>query len=402
MIRKLIEKIFMNPLLFPVCLIRTVYSMVMTLLPLYYYEIGFSMIEIGIIISIYGYAAMLMDLCSSFFIDKIKKTYLIKLGMLSIALCLVFYSLNLKYFYFQIFLQILLGLSLGLFRPASMTLTSELASPNKIGSALSFYNVANIMGSCLGPIIAISLIKIIHFQGAFLFACILSISALIYSLFKLNFVTNAIIENKSFKIMLHFKEMFLLIFKSRLYIPIAFMLIDILILRFWMTCLPLYIKISSGSNIEKIGIIFSIESLIYVLLQPFWGRKVDKYGYKIPLMIGLLAPAILSLTPLLINTLWELIILYAFLGLLNSAAYPAYMSLAVKCSKKEGKGKAMSLMAAASDSGYILGPTIGGIILSVWNFNIAFLFLLIPSILGFILVIFLSNLTNKKSTNMIY
>lgn len=288
---------------------------------------------------------------------------------------------------YQFFLQILLGFSLGLFRPASMALTSELSIPKKVGTALSYYNVASIVGNCLGPIMATTMIKAVNYTSVFILSFILSIITLIYTMFTLNFKSN-VKKAEGFYIKLHFRAMYDLVVQKKLYIPIIYILVDVLILRLWMTYLPLYIKSHSSFNLGQIGIIFSIESLTYVLAQPFWGKKVDTLGYKIPLVIGIVAPVMVLFTPY-INSFIGLVALYSLMGLLSSAAYPAYMNLTINCSGKEEKGRSMALMTSASDIAYILGPMLGGIIFSIWgSFRLIFLFSIIPSLTGVIVFLF--------------
>lgn len=343
-----------------VWLVRVVFSMVYTILPLHLERMGISVAMIGVITGIYGYAAFAMDMTSAVFIDHFRKQTMIKIGLVGILWFCVGYCIESTSVVYFAFLQILLGLSLGVFRPASTALTVELAGTKKAGSALGLYNMAYILGGCCGPLIATLIVKFVSYQGLFITAS--SVVFIIIISLQINFNRKDEILRPRLHVMEHMQGLRRLLLDSKIYFPMMFMLIDTLILRMWMTYLPIFGNDQLDISVIQIGTIMSIESIAYVITQPLWGKVVDRGSLKFALLVGLLSPALIALTPIA-KTFYFLLFIYALMGLFNSAAYVGYTKLAIQFSGDNDRGKVMSLMSASSDIGHIVGPLLGALVI---------------------------------------
>ncbi len=80
-----------------------------------------------------------------------------------------------------------------------------------------------------------------------------------------------------------------LIRTRRLGSPLLLVLADITILHIWLVYLPLYFTSRHGFSLTAAGALISVEALSYAIAQPYWGRLLDRRGYRAPVYLSLLA-----------------------------------------------------------------------------------------------------------------
>ncbi|WP_438824225.1 MFS transporter [Bacillus sp. JJ1562] len=113
----------------------------------------------------------------------------------------------------------------------------------------------------------------------------------------------------------------------------------------------------NGMTVGYLTAAFAIAQLI---VSPFAGKAVDKWGSKIMIVLGLF---IFGLSELLFGLGKEIIILFIsrILGGVSAAfIMPAVTAFIVDITNLETRPKALGLMSAAISTGFIIGPGIGG------------------------------------------
>lgn len=129
--------------------------------------------------------------------------------------------------------------------------------------------------------------------------------------------------------------------------------------------------------------------LIYLLtissLLLFYGRLGDIFGYKRIYLIGLLSFVIASTLCSLAPTIYYFIAFRAIQGIGGSmmASVPYAILTAVFPSGE--RGKALGINAISISTGLTLGPTLGGMLASLWSWRFAFLINVPIGIIGFLL-----------------
>lgn len=114
------------------------------------------------------------------------------------------------------------------------------------------------------------------------------------------------------------------------------------------------------------------------------GRLGDSLGNKRLLLIGILIFTISSLASAMATSLMFLILTRAFQGL--GAAIMLALSMALMSKSQAKTGKAMGLWGSVSAIGTALGPALGGISLSLFNWQSLFLISIPFAITAFLLV----------------
>ncbi|HEY9687874.1 MAG TPA: MFS transporter [Coleofasciculaceae cyanobacterium] len=137
-------------------------------------------------------------------------------------------------------------------------------------------------------------------------------------------------------------------------------LIDMIGFGIVIPILPLY-SLHFGANPWQIGLLFASFSFMQLIFAPLLGRWSDRFGRRPVLLLSILGTAIGFLVLGLANSLWLL-----FLGRIidgisggNISTAQAYIADVTPPEKRSG---AMGIIGAAFGLGFVIGPTLGGLL----------------------------------------
>jgi len=179
--------------------------------------------------------------------------------------------------------------------------------PERRAYAVGVNNVAYVAGAFAGPLLAGVLADALGVRVALAgFAVAASLSAV----YLVRNVPAGPRYAKSAPVWASLIGLRRLIRTRRLGSPLLLVLADITILHIWLVYLPLYFTSRHGFSLTAAGALISVEALSYAIAQPYWGRLLDRRGYRVPVYLSLLAHGLcISLVPL-VQEQW---LLYALL-----------------------------------------------------------------------------------------
>jgi MFS family permease len=119
-----------------------------------------------------------------------------------------------------------------------------------------------------------------------------------------------------------------------------------------------------GAGVGIVGIIVGLYSITNMLTNLIGGRLVDRFGYKAPLIGGLLGDSLAMFAYSLCRLPWHLALVRAFHGGSGGLVGPATMSVVARQSSAERRGRAMGFYGMAIAAATLLGYGGGGIIAS--------------------------------------
>lgn len=149
------------------------------------------------------------------------------------------------------------------------------------------------------------------------------------------------------------------------------------------------------------GTIYASTFLMTAIVSPFWGRLADQKGRKLMLLRASLGMGIAIFLMGFATTAWHLLALRLLLG-----AFSGFISnsitLMATSTPREKSGQVLSLLTTGSVSGTLLGPIIGGIIVSHTSYRVVFFITGIIMILVFVLtkIMVVENFTPVPSEKM--
>jgi MFS transporter, DHA1 family, multidrug resistance protein len=198
--------------------------------------------------------------------------------------------------------------------------------------------------------------------------------------------------------------------KSVLIILLSYIFIAFLGIGLIIPVMPSFMNIMHLSG-KTMGYLVAVFSMAQLLMSPFAGRWVDRYGRKKIINIGLF---LFGVSELIFGLGTNVSVLYLsrILGGISAAfIMPGVTAYVADITSVQERPKAMGYISAAISTGFIIGPGIGGII-AEYGVRMPFFFAAAIAILACISSIFILkepqtkeqlavNSANTKQTNII-
>lgn len=154
---------------------------------------------------------------------------------------------------------------------------------------------------------------------------------------------------------------------------------------------------SLGAGALMTGWIVSIYSVTNTLGNIAAGVVLDKFGRRLPLVVGLLWAGLAVFLYGAAGTPRELLAIRAFHGLGGSIIVPAIFAMTADASATDQRGRNMARIGAMIGIAAITGPMVSGILRSAWGPNAVFITVFIVMALGAALALTLpETLRNEK------
>lgn len=160
--------------------------------------------------------------------------------------------------------------------------------------------------------------------------------------------------------------------------------------------LPVYLK-DLGLKGSDLGILVAVFALAQMFISPFGGTLADKLGKKLIICIGLLLFAISEFLFAISHSFTLLIVSRILGGFSAGMVMPGVTGLIADISPAGDKAKNFGYMSAIINSGFILGPGLGGF-LAEFSHRLPFFVAGFSGILALILSIILIHNPKKATT----
>ncbi len=152
-----------------------------------------------------------------------------------------------------------------------------------------------------------------------------------------------------------------------------------------------------GASVGTIGLIVGLYSITNTPANILFGRLIDRVGYKVPLIVGLIGDALSMFFYSLCRLPVHLALTRTFHGISGGLVGPSTMSVTADYSDRNQKGRAMSLYGTALAAATLVGYGISGIAVSRLGYRALFLFGAAVLVVGVILTFALPGNGHKHS-----
>jgi len=146
---------------------------------------------------------------------------------------------------------------------------------------------------------------------------------------------------------------------------------------------------SLGLTKSEIGTLFTAGAVGAAISSPFWGSLSDRFGRKKIMVFSMAAFAIVFLGYAFSRNYIHLIIVQVWEGLAWAAMGSTAVALVADVVPEENRGKAMGIYNMTWNTGWIIGPTMGGLISDHFGFMTTFLLCSGLTVAGLVLAAFL-------------
>jgi MFS family permease len=186
--------------------------------------------------------------------------------------------------------------------------------------------------------------------------------------------------------------------KSPLIILFLTVLLDLIGFGIVLPLLPTYAK-QLGASPIMIGLIAAIYSTMQFIFSPIWGKLSDKIGRR-PVMLSSIFIAAASYAFFSQAVTIPLLILARSLSGIGSANIAAAQAAITDVTDSKSRSGAMGMLGAAFGIGFIIGPLIGGLLMTNFGISMVGIFASALNSVNFLLALFLLSETNTHAVSI--
>ncbi len=362
-------------------------------LPFYAEKVGIGLTMIGLLIAIYDFAEIVAKPVFGGFADKKGMKKALYLGIIIFILASLLYQfVPPKLLIVVRFLQGLGGAALS---AVSLAMVGTLYKDNK-GKAFGIYNAIKGLGYVVSPIIGGAIVMKSNFAGIFYACAGIGFIALLLA-FTLppdkQKSSAAFDDDDDFSL----KSLFV-VFRNKTLAPwFLIIVINMFFVGILFGFLPVRIH-ELGYNPFNTGLLLSVTTVSYLLVQPVAGWLADKYNQVLILRLGMLL-SVISTAAIPFVTGALLIITCSVAGIGIGVVWTNSDALVSKLAKENEMGATMGVAGSFKELGDMIGPLLMGAISQALGLKWGFV---ICAVLGGIaLLITIITPTKKKNGNSI-
>lgn len=371
--------------LFFTSLINRSGTMVIPFLALYLTKkIGVSPAEAGTALLVYGAAAFIAAPVTGKLSDKLGSLKIMKFALFGSGVIFFLYSFITNYYLILIASFVLAAVNES-FRPANLSLITDIVTPPQRRMAFALNRLAINAGMSIGPVVG-GFLTLLDFHYLFYANAFASIAAGIYlSSVKWSSLTDIESNNSSSD---EIKQLRFAILKDKYFLFFLFAVIPANLVFFQqLGALPLYIVNNLGYSTAAFGLFNAINTILIIIVEVPLNNWMNDTPYKKSLMVGAFLAgvgfggfAIATTTiPLAIA-----IIIFTFGEMIFFPTTAAYTS---ELAPAERRGEYMGYYQMTFSFAFSAGPWLGTVVYqhygSVALWSGAFLFALITAVLMF-------------------
>ncbi len=155
-----------------------------------------------------------------------------------------------------------------------------------------------------------------------------------------------------------------------------------------------------GASVGIIGLIVGLYSITNIPANILFGRLIDRVGYKLPLIAGLVGDALSMFFYSLCRLPIHLALVRVFHGMSGGLVGPTTMSITAGYSERTQKGRAMGFYGMSLATATLVGYGASGVIVSRLGYRALFMIGVVLSTIGVVLSLLLPGNKMKRDVVM--
>ena len=338
-------------------IVRSAYQMGKTpLLPIFAAALGASDAFLGVIVAVSTFTGIVLKPAVGLLSDRWGRRGWLLVGTL-------FFSLTPFVYAFvdtpqQLFIvRIIHGLATAIYGPVTLAFVAE-HSGGREAEKLGWFSTARSGGYIVGPVLAGVLL--LSFSPATVFTLIGVVSSLAFFPV-LNLPRVEVLKQpRRLSLSAQLKRAVKACGQSGpIWIAGGLESLNYIVLYALKTFLPLY-ALSSGVNIAVVGLFFSLQEAVVMLLKPFTGRLGDRHGYLIVIAAGMMVLGVTVYALTFFETAALVLLAAALSGAAQALIFPNSLALVATQADQTSLGLSMGLVGSLKNAGKVAGPLVAG------------------------------------------
>ncbi len=353
-------------IIFFTTLINRAGTMVLPFLTLYMTsKEGLSAGDAGLVIAVYGAGALITAPLSGKLSDKIGPLMLMKLSLITTGLFLFAYSLVYRY-YLILILTFLLAIINESFRPANLSIISQVVTQKQRRSAFALNRLAINLGMSIGPVIG-GVLTLINFSLIFYIDGLTSIFAGIFLIFAkwqpVKTETESDHDNKIIDEIVHSH-----VLKDKRYIIFLLSILPIPLIYFQhLGAFPLFLVHDLGFATSVYGVVFAINTIMIIFIEVPLNNLMSDWNEKKSLALGALLIGI-GFGAMAVATNLTLIIITTVIWTFGEMIFfPVSASHVSGLAPEKKRGEYMGYFQMMFSVAFLIGPWLGTLVFEYYG-----------------------------------
>jgi MFS family permease len=335
--------------------------MLMPTLPLYLDDLGYSNLELGMVLGAFALGVLVFRPLAGKVTDRRSRRLSLLIGLTIFIIAPPLYLVNDSFMYL-LGVRFFHGIGITFFTTSSPTLIADIAPVHRRGEILGQMSIASTLSMALGPWFGVTLYTHFGMSYALLVSSLVGIVGLVLVLF-----IHEPIFDRSARKSITYREV---IFKRVVVVSSAIVLVEGMIFGGIFTFLPLMLK---GERAVNAGLFFLAASAVIVCCRFFVSRFSDTYGrgpmFFYPFLILLLSIVFVAK----ITTLTVLLVAALLYGIGSALCAPTLTALMADNTEPQDRGRVYSFFYGAFDFGVLSAGVVLGYLADLVGFSLMFL-----------------------------
>ncbi len=351
--------------------------MMNTLISKFADHLGASSTVVGMVVSMFTITALLVKPVAGPAIDTYSKKKILCGAILTITVAFVIYGIA-QNVTTIIIARLIHGCGMGFTASTCLALASDALPSDKLAQGIGYFSLGQAMVSAIGPSTGLWLAERVGYNNAFLLGAVLmGLSAILAATMKTRPQTG---EKK--KMVISLNNMF----AKEAIIPATFLFFLAMAYGTISSFLVLYAQDERG--VEEIGLFFTVNAICLLVTRPLIGKLADKFGiHKV-----LLPAFIMFALSLFMISFADSLTMFLITAVINACGYgaaqPTIQALCMKCVSPERRGVGGSTNYIGTDLGYLVGPTISGVLVTNFGYSGMYRIMIIPIVIACVIFFF--------------
>ena len=335
------------------------FGIVTPIFPFYIVELGVGATELGVLAASFALTRILLAGPLGGLSDRVGRKRVLLAALAGFAVSNVIYALANSIIVMIIARALEGGISAG-FYPAANAFVSDMTTPENRGTAMGYLSMGNMVGFVIGPSLGGVLAEFLGIRLPFVVAAIASLVTLVILNLIVREPERRTIQSELEKHRVPVREVFAKNAKAYSALGITMFAnmfaIGILEVAFMLDAVQRY----AFSPLE-IGLFFGILGVIVIIGNVGFGKISDLIGRKWLIATGSLVAALSLYLFMIASGTNDFYLAGAILGVAISMRGPTIQAMIADLSDARAYGSVMGTFGAISNSAYVVGPILGGV-----------------------------------------
>lgn len=397
-------------------LIFSSFQMLLPVLPVYVKSLGAADSIIGWIAGLSTIASIIIRPFAGVALDKYGRKGVFFTGLCIVILATISYGW-IRLVSVILFIRFMHGFGWGISSTSSNTVASDTIPKNRFGEGMGYFSLSSSLAMAIAPTIGLKLISDYNIKIVSIVSSALTIAAFILAFKikykkidninlkesylnedlcndKLGHIKEEYIEDK--KNVQKNKKAKMIFFERSAFAPAIVMFLITITYGSIVGFISIY---ASNLGIDNVGIYFAVYAVSLLISRPFFGKMVDKHGFNIVVLPGL----IFLFVGLMVLVNANSLLLFSISGILYGIGFGATQSslqtMSVLNAPKENIGAANATFFNGFDGGIGVGSVLAGIIATSFGYSKMYMFLSISIIIALVLYLVMIRGNTNRYTN---